>query len=259
MAGGFLFRNGGPAACALVGRPSMALVGGDGRRLPVRDVATDQPPVPIVLMANVALPADGMESPVGLGSVFLVWSNWCGGAPKQPLELRMTGPDGGTLAVPMDQTSLPRCDERQAPSTISVGPFAATTGHDPTDPPAIPAESLRLTLDVPDHAVAGQVLSYVANLANPTGGPISLEPCFTFMERLNTHGGPVVVEHVLACESVPMIAAGASVGFRMELAVPDSFPADPDAALVWSLDPFGDQGFAPRAPEAKVPMPVVAP
>jgi hypothetical protein len=155
MAGGFLLRNAGAEPCVLLGRPAVAFVDGAGHRLPIKDDATDDRPVPIVLEADVALPAEGSEVPAGLGSVFLVWSNWCGPAPASSFGLLVTPPDGGVIPVPMEPTSLPRCDDPRAPSTVSVGPFEATTGPDPTDPPAIPAETLRLTLVVPDHAVAG--------------------------------------------------------------------------------------------------------
>lgn len=259
MAGGFLVRNTGPEACRLIGRSTVAIVDAGGRQLRATGVASDATPLPIVLAAGLALPADGDEAPAGLGSVFLVWSNWCGQAPTEPLHLVVTLPDGGVLRVPMEATSLPRCDEPRAPSTMSVGPFEATAGPDPTDPPAIPAEALQLTLEVPDHAVAGQVLAYVAILSNPTADPIELQPCPAFEERLNTRGGPVVVAHVLACAAVPSIAPGESVRFAMELDVPVDLPADPDAALVWALDPYGVEGFPPRGPEAKVPLPVVRP
>jgi hypothetical protein len=152
---GFLLRNAGAEPCVLLGRLAVAFVEGAGHRLPIKVDATGDRPLPIVLEADVALPAEGSEVPAGLGSVFLVWSNWSGPAPASPFGLLVTPPDGGVIPVPMEPTSLPRCDDPRAPSTVSVGPFEATTGPDPTDPPAIPAETLRLTLVVPDHAVAG--------------------------------------------------------------------------------------------------------
>ncbi|HLO34922.1 MAG TPA: DUF4232 domain-containing protein, partial [Candidatus Deferrimicrobium sp.] len=258
QAGGFVLRNTAAVACGLDGRPAITIVDPTGHALRLRTVPDDQPARLVVLEPGLPLPADGAEAPAGLGGLFLVWGNWCGGVPNGPLRLVVSLSDGGRLVLPFTPTSLPRCDEPTAASTISVGPFEATSGPDPTDPPPIPAESLRLSLLVPDQAVAGEVLTYVAILANPTAAPIDLRPCPAFIERLNTLGGPVVVRHLLACDIVPVIAAGDQVRFAMEIDLPATLPADPVAALVWSLDPYGAEGFPPRPPEAKVAMPVVA-
>jgi hypothetical protein len=129
----------------------------------------------------------------------------------------------------------------------------------PSEPPAIPAEALRLTLRAPAQAVVGQPLRYTAILANPGATPIGLTPCPSYQERLNTPGGPVVGEYVLNCASAPAIAPGQRVAFAMVLDVPASLPPASDAALVWILDPFYSEGFAPTGPAVKVPITVVAP
>ncbi len=260
LAGGLPLRDAGPDPCRLEGHPGVAVLDRAGRALRITAVASTDIARPVDLDPRVALPAEHADAAVrGLASLFLVWSNWCGPADTRLGSLALTMEDGGVIRVPMEAASLPRCDSPQDRSTISVGPFEADPDPTPTDPPHIPAEALRLTLVVPDQAVAGQVLRYVAVLSNSTAAPIDLRPCPAFVERLNVRGSPVVVRHVLPCEEVPVIVPGDEVRFAMEIAIPADLAPDPDAALVWSLDPYGAAGFPPRAPDAKVGMPVVAP
>ncbi|HYU50260.1 MAG TPA: DUF4232 domain-containing protein [Candidatus Limnocylindria bacterium] len=261
LLGGFLIRNTSHEPCRLEGRPAIKIVDAEGRSLDVRTVPAPSPsPRPIVLGPKQAAPVLNEEPSRGLASETLQWFNWCGSAPKEPLKLTVTLPEGGVLRVPISfGGGTPRCDEPTAPSVLSVAPFEETSGPSATEPPAVPAQSLELTLVVPEHATAGQRLDYVAILTNHTTDPIALDPCPAYEERLNTSGGPVVGDYILACATVPVIAPGASVRFAMELNLPVALPPDDQAALVWGLDPFHSQGFPPQPPEQKVPIRVVAP
>jgi hypothetical protein len=247
--------------CRLEGRPTVGIVDAAGRSLDVTAVPAPSPSArPIVLGPRQPVPVLHQEPPSGLASETLQWFNWCGSAPKEPLRLTVTLPEGGVLLVPVAfGGATPRCDAPAARSELTVSPFDETPGPSPTEPPAVPAESLRLTLVVPDHAVAGQTLDYVAILTNQTADPIALDPCPAYEERINARGGPLVAYYVLACATVPVIAPGASVRFAMELDLPATLPPDDSAALVWILDPYHSLGFEPRFPEQKVPIRVVAP
>lgn len=263
LLGGFLIWNTSSEPCRLEGRPSVGIVDAAGRPLDVTAVPAPSPSArPILLGPRQPVPLLNHEAPGGLASETLQWFNWCGPSPKQPLSLTVTLPEDGVLHVPVvffGGGGTPRCDAPTARSEMTVAAFDETPGPSPTEPPSVPAESLRLTLVVPDHAVAGQTLDYVAILTNQTADPIALDPCPSYEERINARGGPVVAYYVLACATVPVIAPGASVRFAMELDLPATLPPDDSAALVWALDPYHGQGFAPRPPEQKVPIRVVAP
>lgn len=257
MAGGFVLWNAGAAPCSLTGRPRVTIVDGAGP-LDVIDRPTPDADRTVILGPNQEAPVLHEELATGLGSVRLFWSNWCGRDPVEPLGLVVQIGEGRSRLPVESGGSTPRCDAPSGGSAISVGPYALSPGPEPTEPPPLLVEALELTLVVPVHAISGQVLRYVAILRNPTGAAIELLPCPVFMERLNTRGGPVIAEYLLACTDVPSIAAGESVSFAMELAVPAGLPADPDAALVWSLDPFHGLGLPPRSPDAKVGIAVVS-
>jgi hypothetical protein len=177
------------------------------------------------------------------------------------LSLAITLPEGGVVhtSVLAMGAETPRCDTPSAGSSVTVGALGVTPGPAPTDPPAVPAETLVVALEVPDHATAGQTLRYVAILTNPTSNPIALSPCPAYQERINGTGAGVVADYILDCASAPTIAAGASVRFAMELIIPASLPASDVAAIVWSLDPYHSEGWTPRPPVMKLPIRIVSP
>jgi len=260
MLGGFLIWNTSGEPCRLTGRPSIAIRDATGHRLAVTNVPSPEPPVlPIVLPANQPAPVLFEEAPGGLARVTIQWFNWCGADPPAPMSLAITLPEGGVLQAPVVTGGVPRCDEASTDSSVSVAAFDATPRPSPSDPPVVPAEALKVTLDVPDHGAAGQTLHYVVTLTNPTAFPIGLRPCPAYMERINSVGGGVAVDYVLDCAAVPTIAPGASVRFAMELAIPASMPASDKAAIVWSLDPYSSEGFPPRPPAEKLPIRIIVP
>lgn len=258
LAGGFVIWDTSSRPCRIEGRPAIEIVDAAGHRLDLATVPVASPAAePIVLNPNQPAPAPHEETPVGLASVWLSWSNWCGSPPKEPLSLVVTLPAGGVLRLRIEG-GTPRCDAEAFRSSLSVGAFEATSGPSPTDPPTIPAEALKLTLVVPDEGVIGEPLRYVAILTNPTANPITLDPCPAYQERINTEGGPVVADYLLDCVSVPVIAPGASVRFAMELDIPAMVPPADDAAIVWALEPYFSEGFPPRPPEQKLSIRIVA-
>ena len=260
MVGGFLLWNTSRQPCRLAGRPSVAILDAAGHRLSVTDLPAPSPTAqPLVLPADQPTPVLHAEATEGLALVTLQWFNWCGVPPIGPLSLAIELPEGGVLRTPVVMGGIPRCDAPSGGSSISVGAFDATPGPSPTDPPAVPAEALKVSLEVPDHATAGQALHYVVILTNPTSNPIALSPCPAYQERINTQGGGVVADYVLDCAPAPTIAPGASVRFAMELNIPAPLPASDDAALVWSLDPYYSEGFPPRSPMQKLRIRIVSP
>ena len=260
LLGGFLVWNTSASPCQLLGFPSVAIVDGGGRSLKVARVTIPNPPAkPIVLGLRQSAPALGLEPASGLASETLQWFNWCGASPKGRLSLAVTLPAGGELHVPVvvngETTfvapSTPRCDEPAMPSTVSVSAFEETPGPSPTEPPAVPAEGLRLALEVPDQATAGAALQYVAALSNPTAGAISLTPCPAYRESLVTASGQLAQDYLLDCAAVPSIGPGQTVRFAMEFEIPSSQPSTDQAALVWELIPSTARVFWRASPRRR--------
>ncbi len=265
LLGGFLLWNTSDSACRLQGFPSVAIVDAAGRSVDVTDVVAPSPiSQPIVLRPRQAAPAVGSEPPRGLASVTIQWFNWCGSPPEGPLGLAVTLPEGGVLHLTVVSggsggASTPRCDVAGAPSTVTVSAFEETTGPLPTEPPVVPAEGLRLALDVPDQVTAGEALLYVAALTNPSASAIPLTPCPAYRESLLTPDGQLAVDYVLDCAAVPSIGPGETVRFAMVLEIPRSQPPTDQAALIWELDPYYSEGFLARQPAQKVVVRIVAP
>jgi hypothetical protein len=264
LLGGFLVWNTSVTPCDIEGSPSVAIVDGAGHALKIVESTMPSPPSqPIVLTPGQSAPPVNEDSPSGLASETFQWFNWCGTAPKAPLSLAVTLNDIGVLRLHLllgaGDTSAPRCDEPASPSTLTVSAFEATTGPEPSDPPAVPAEGLRLALEVPDHATAGETLQYVAALTNPSSSAIALSPCPAYRETLAWSGESLVEEHLLNCDAVPSIGPGQTVRFAMVLDIPArQWPRD-SAAIIWELDPWYGDGFPPRSPAQKVPIRIVAP
>jgi hypothetical protein len=264
LLGGFLVWNVGASPCRLPGLPSVAIVDATGRALSVTAATAASPRgQPIVLGPGRSAPALHQEPPSGLASETFQWFNWCAAAPKGPLSLAVTLPDVGLLRLPIvfdgGDTSAPRCDDSAAPSTLTVSAFEETPGPAPTEPPTVPAEGLRLALDVPDEATAGEALHYIAALTNPTTSAIALTPCPAYRESLVTQSGQLTAELVLGCAAATSVAPGETVRFAMLFEIPRSQPATADAALVWELDPYHSEGFLPRGPAQKVVVRIIAP
>ena len=264
IAGGFLVWNIGPAACRLQGVSSVAIVDATGHALKVTETIAPSPPVqPIVLAAGQSAPTLNEEPASGLAWETFQWSNWCAAAPKGPLSLAVTMPDARVRRLPIvfagGDPSAPRCDDVAALSTVSVSAFEKTPGPSPSEPPTVPAEALRLALDVPDQATAGQALQYVAALTNPSASAIALTACPAYRESLVTPSGQVSLDYFLNCVAAPSIGPGETVRFAMVFEIPPSQAPTDQAALIWELDPYYGEGFLLRGPAQKVVLRIVAP
>jgi hypothetical protein len=264
LLGGFLVWNTDSSPCQIQGVPAVAIVDAAGRALKVSTVtARSSPAQGIVLGSRQSAPALHQEPPPGLASETLQWFNWCGTTPKGPLSLAVTVTGAALLRLPIvfagGDTSAPRCDDPTAPSTMTVAPFEETPGPSPTQPPAVPAEGLRLTLQIPDEAKAGGALHYIAALTNPTASTIPLSPCPSYRESLVTPTGDLTKDYVLDCLAMPSVGPGETKRFAMALEIPSSQLPTADAALVWELDPYYSEGFPARGPAQKVGLRIVAP
>jgi hypothetical protein len=264
LLGGFLVWNTGDAPCVVQGDPTIAIVDAAGRSLKIDHATVPSPAAQrVVLRPRQSAPALNQEPPIGLASETFQWFNWCASAPKSPLSLAVTLTESPAVRLPIvfagGDTSAPRCDDTAAPSTMTVSPFEETKGASPTEPPAVPAEGLRVALEVPDHATVGEALHYIAALTNPSAAAISLDPCPAYRESLVATGGPVALDYLLNCAAMPSIGPGQTVWFGMVLEIPRSQPATAQAAIVWELDPYYSEGFLARQPAQKVVLPIVAP
>ena len=151
--------------------------------------------------------------------------------------LAITLPSGTTLTTPVS------LDVECGLKTGGLG----VEQPEPTEP-VDPRSDLQPTIDAPDTVTAGQALTYVVTLTNPTGTTISLSHCPGYVEWMGTDSAGAAKESLgLNCSTVDEIVAGASVRYEMRLGVP------PDAAgpmtLRWMLEAAG-------APQASSPLTV---
>jgi hypothetical protein len=101
-------------------------------------------------------------------------------------------------------------------------------------------------------------LRYVAALTNPSASAIDLRPCPTYRESLVSTAGKLDRDYVLDCATVAAIGPGETVRFAMMFDIPRYQSPIDSAALVWELDPYYSDGFAPRSPAQKVAIRIVA-
>jgi hypothetical protein len=120
---------------------------------------------------------------------------------------------------------------------VECGLKAGGLGVDqpPATEPVDPRTDLRPTIASPDSVRAGQTLTYVVTLTNPTGSTISLSHCPGYVEWMGTDAAGVAKESLgLNCSTIEEIAAGASVRYEMRIAVPaDAHPGP--LTLRWML------------------------
>ena len=269
--GNYAIWNTGAAPCSIGRAVSVSILDASGRRLAVTSIVIPLgpmcggtggqcPPPQPTAPPWIFMPPSATNAQDGGDAAYLTWTNWCAAPPSEPLAVEITL---GTSTVTRTQSVVaktPACADASKPSVLDVTPFEIG-GAWPTDPPTIPADRLTAQLELTGNAVRGQPFAYVVVLTNPTSSAISLPPCPTYEERLNTVGGPAVEEHILNCVGVGAIGPGQSVRFAMVIQVPASLPLSTDAALVWLLDPNYRLGLIPPldAPHAKVPVTVMAP
>jgi hypothetical protein len=159
MMGSFSIWNVSGEPCLLEGTPTVAVLDARRHDLHVRNTPfSDFRAQPIVLPAHETGAAAFLETrPTGMGYVLTQWWSLCATAvAKGPLELVVMLPQGGALRTPVGSGSsgstgsygsIPPCVAAEG-SSFAVGPFQQVPPPAPTEPPAIPAESLRLALEV---------------------------------------------------------------------------------------------------------------
>lgn len=257
MMGSFSIWNVSGEPCLLEGTPTVAILDAAGHDLHVRDTAfSGQPAQPILLPADQTGVAASGTRPTGTGYVETQWWSLCDTAVAPgALELVISLPDGGALRTNVVSGPVAPCVPGMG-SSFAVGPFEQVPAPAPTEPPAIPAQTLTLALEVPAQATRGQPFHYVAALTNPSGHPIALEPCPAYQESLLGQHSQVVADFYLNCTASPSIGPCETVRFAMVLDVPTSFALG-EAALIWQLDPFFSQGLLPRQPAQKVTVRVI--
>ncbi|TMC02225.1 MAG: hypothetical protein E6J41_30715 [Chloroflexi bacterium] len=149
------------------------------------------------------------------------------GQPVVATSVLLTLPAGDAVTVGGTQIDT----ECGAPTVVAFGVADLLPAAAPG-----PLDSLSATLDAPQTVARGAVLTYQVTLANQSPVPVALSPCPSYTEVLGG-GGPGAAQRtlVLNCPAGATIAAGASVTYKVELAVPASTPAG-DTKLTWTLE-----------------------
>ena len=258
LVGGVDLRNTGRTACSLLGWPQASFTGTAARTTHwrVRDLAHSPEPPDVLADPPGSLRA---LAPGKSATVSLFWSNWCGpgsrpagGPGTPPAGLRLRLPGGTSLVVPLARA--PRCDDKQAPSTLSVGPITPAVRHLP------PSSRLPLRVAiVGPRPVAikpglrafrvhrGRLLRYRVALTN-TG---------THAFRFASTSCPIYIEqllpsvaartYVLNCRPAGPIEPRQTVLFEMLLPIPTGARLGTNS-LTWELAPKTYQApFAPAA------------
>jgi hypothetical protein len=257
LVGGVDLTNAGRSPCSLLGWPKLSFTGATATATPVRIKRLAGPPQPPDVLAD---PPGSLRAltPGKSASVSLFWSNWCGpGNPgggntsTPPDGLRIAFANHTSLVVPLAQA--PRCDQPQAPSTLSVAPFTPT-------PRKLPARS-RLPLRV---AIAGtrpvkvkpglrafrvhrgELLRYRIALTNTSNKPFRFarSSCPTYIEQI-IPAAPQA--YILNCRPVTEIAPHRSLLFAMQIPIPANTRLG-NNSLTWELAPKTYEApFAPAA------------
>ncbi|MDO8121107.1 DUF4232 domain-containing protein [Isoptericola sp. b490] len=213
------FTNTGSTPCVLSGYPAVTateqgrpdVLATDGSWFPTAGSAVMQPGDQTLLGVETDAMCDA--NPGGTAS------------PDLYHHLTATLPGGGdvTVAVPggIDVT----CGVKLTPFYVE-SPGAASA----TDP----LSALTVALELPEHALAGSTLVYVAAVTNPTDHAIPLTRCPGYVEQA-TGAADVSTSNGLACDPASSsVPAGVTVRFEMRLAVPTGARSGP-LTVRWSL------------------------
>lgn len=236
------------AACRLTAHePGLVLLGAGGGPVGPRSTLQHQPALTTAPTTPDRLISDG--KPV-LISLQLTGSNCVDsntasliGLTSDQLQTRFTG------------DPLP-CNSGETPRD---GRLVVGLPHGTDQPSAlVPADRQRLevSLQVPDEAVEGQQLRFLARLRNPTDSPISLSPCPTYMvvvgrEDSDGSTGSGRVGH-LNCDAAPeALSPGQELAFEMLVGDPATGQPGahdaPELRLRWGIS-------GPAIADATVPL-----
>jgi hypothetical protein len=255
--GRLMLRNAGPAACALVGRPEVRVVGAVPAPRQRQDQAPAQPPA----FPTVAPPEESLRSlpPGGQAALDVDWRNWCvptttaSGAParpRPPTAIRVTLPGhGGSLDA--GYNAVPPCDSPAAPTTVGVHPFqpAPLSGDAPWTSTVVRASIQPLSGTGRLVGRRGDTVRFAVLVRNPSATAVDFVRCPLLVEMLAPAGRPEA--HQLNCAAAGSLPPGGALRFEMRLQIPADAPAG-DNGLFWELDPTGNQG-----PEATFRVTVV--
>jgi hypothetical protein len=246
LVGGVELTNAAGSPCSLLGRPRLSFTGPSATATRVRIKRLARSPEPPDVLAD---PPGSLRAlaPGKSASVSLFWSNWCrpgnpggGNTSTPPDGLRIALASHTGLVVPLAQA--PRCDQPQAPSTLSVAPFTPT-------PRRLPERS-RLPLRVAIvgsrpvevkpglHAFRvrrGELLHYRVAVTNTRSKPFRFArtSCPTYIEQLI----PAVPQpYVLNCRPVTDIPPHRTVLFAMQVPIPADTRLG-NNSLTWELAP----------------------
>ncbi len=257
LVGGVDLTNAGRSACSLLGWPRLSFTGSTAAATRVRIKRLARSPQPTDVLAD---PPGSLRAlaPGKSASVSLFWSNWCGpgnsgggNTSTPPDGLRIAFANHTSLVVSLGQA--PRCDQPQAPSTISVAPFTPT-------PRRLPERS-RLPIRVAIigsrpvevkpglrafRVHRGELFRYRIALTNTSSEPFRFArtSCPTYIEQML----PAAARpYVLNCRPVSEIAPHRSVLFAMQIPIPANARLG-NNSLTWELAPKTyESPFAPAA------------
>jgi uncharacterized protein DUF4232 len=225
--------------CRLAGYPSVAALDPSGRNLAV----PTYPPI---------TPADGYTGPVAVSDstpagFFIQWTpQFCALVPINIAKLRITLPDnrGGFTVNGFGPSECVDSPAPSSPTPFEIGPIQ------PRD--YIPAREatvfndVTVSLAVPRVGVSpGDTLKFTVSLHAPALHDIPLDPCPDYTIWLKEYP-PDTVSYALNCAAVPyrdpagnpLLPAGSTVSFAMQLLLPPAGVAPPGTTLIlgWNLN-----------------------
>jgi hypothetical protein len=238
LVGGVELTNAGRASCSLVGWPQASLTGPGARsaRWRVRRLAASPEPPDTLVDPPGSLRALARGK---IARVALFWSNWCGTPP--PLGLRLGLPGGTSVVVSL--RTAPRCDDAQAPSTLSVAAFAPAAHRLP------PSSRLSLHAEIVGvrplpvkrglrafRVARRRTLRYLVALTN-TGTRVfrfARSSCPAYVQQLVPSVSPQA--YVLNCRPAAPVEPGLTLRFEMLMRIPADAQLG-NGGLSWELAP----------------------
>jgi hypothetical protein len=226
LVGGVSVVNASHRACALVGRPQIALRGAPAARLRIRPMAW---PAPRCCSPDVLADPPGSLRALQPGKqadAYVFWSNWCRPPPAR-LEVRL--PTGGSIDLPLRRA--PRCDQPRQPSLLRVSRFEPAVRQLPRSS-RLP---LRAVILRPPQPRRGRVLRYRVALLNTGATPFrfAATSCPVYIEQLASSPPQA---YVLNCRGVAAVPPHGRAVFAMELRVAQDARVGP-SDLSWELAP----------------------
>ena len=235
---GIALANKSTTACAVQGFPHLSLISKTGTVVPLQEsndpsgiVGTGRGDIPTgVLQPNQAAPVPHQGGPNGY--VLFEWYDCGTTAPEiVAVDLAMPGSAKSTR-VPLLNEGLAwgpsRCDDPSQGRRLLVGPIEPPSA-DQVVSQAVP--QWQVSMQVPDHIVAGKTVSFTVTLTNVSGAPIVFDTCPTYDEGFTPDG---LVGYQLNCGPVGTVQPGASVTFAMRFNVPSTTQTGPEK-FRWAL------------------------